>query len=268
MKKMLFSFAVALILFQSCTITPRYHSIGYQIEWNKNRLQHDRSKQQQTTPTRENASKELQITLHSKLPIANHIQSTRETEKSNSFEIANKNNSTSQFTNNSRADIASNCSHLNHYPIKKKINFSNPASTTNNKIKNHQNTSKNEPAEPWKTILGILGLIVTIFGGGKYYDGGGGGGSRGGGLYVDWTVFFAIASIVIATAGLLLLIAMKSSMSLMAIKAMVQFFTIFDLPISVIGFIKSTNDYYDVGKYLTIASWVFLGAMWVIGLLL
>jgi len=122
---------------------------------------------------------------------------------------------------------------------------------------------QSSPDDPWKTILAILGIILTIFGGGSSYDGGGG----GGGIDIDWTAFFAIASIVIATTGLVLLIAMKSSMSLMSIKAMVLFFTLFDLPFSVIGFIKSINNYYDVGKYLTIASWVFSAAMLIIGLL-
>jgi hypothetical protein len=44
-------------------------------------------------------------------------------------------------------------------------------------------------------------------------------------------------------------------------------FTFFGLPAGVIGLIKSIRDYYDVGKYLSIAALSLLGVMWIIALI-
>lgn len=85
-------------------------------------------------------------------------------------------------------------------------------------------------------------------------------------MSIDWTIFFAIASLVVALTGFILLLAMKSATGTLALWAMIKFFTVIGLPLSVIGYIKSVNQYYEPGKYLTIASVALLAAMWIIGL--
>ena len=260
---MLFNFLVALILFQSCTITPRFHSIGYQIEWRANRLKHEKNERNTSIAARGNETRDLHNTA---LSSAKNLEAPEELGNYNLVESAKTEHRTTQTTNNCKEKNRIHPSVFRLTPSSEKTLFMVHPTTTKLQNKHNVNQLQSSPDDPWKTILAILGIILTIFGGGSYYDGGGGGGG-GGGIDIDWTAFFAIASIVIATTGLVLLFAMKSSMSLMSIKAMVLFFTLFDLPFSVIGFIKSINNYYDAGKYLTIASWVFSAAMLIIGLL-
>jgi hypothetical protein len=47
---------------------------------------------------------------------------------------------------------------------------------------------------------------------------------------------------------------------------MMGFFTVIGIILNTIGLIKSIRDYYDVGKYLSIAAFAMLGIMWIIGL--
>lgn len=79
-------------------------------------------------------------------------------------------------------------------------------------------------------------------------------------------LFFAIAGATASTGGLILTIALKSSMSATGLEGMMVFFTLFGTLLNTIGLIKSIRDYYDVGKYLSIAGFALLGIMWIIGL--
>jgi hypothetical protein len=174
------------------------------------------------------------------LSSAKNLEAPEELGNYNLVESAKTEHRTAQTTNNCKEKNRIHPSVFRLTPSSEKTLFMVHPTTTKLQNKHNVNQLQSSPDDPWKTILAILGIILTIFGGGSSYDGGGG----GGGIDIDWTAFFAIASIVIATTGLVLLIAMKSSMSKMSIKAMVLFFT-----------------------YLTIASWVFSAAMLIIGLL-
>lgn len=110
-------------------------------------------------------------------------------------------------------------------------------------------------------ILGILGIIL----GSDSIGGGGWGGGRGG--YFDWTAFWAISSAVIAAAGLVAAIALTGGVSPgIYTGILIMPFTVLGLPAGVIGLVKSIRDYYDVGKYLSIAALAMLAVMWIIGL--
>ncbi len=54
-------------------------------------------------------------------------------------------------------------------------------------------------------------------------------------------------------------------MSATGLEGMMVFFTLFGTLLNTIGLIKSIRDYYDVGKYLSIAGFALLGIMWIIG---
>jgi hypothetical protein len=101
------------------------------------------------------------------------------------------------------------------------------------------------------------------------YSGGGnwgGGGGRGG--YFDWTAFWAISSVVIAAGGVIAAIALKGAVKPgIYTSILILPFTILGVPAGVIGLIKSIRDYYDVGKYLSIAALSLLGVMWIIALI-
>lgn len=126
---------------------------------------------------------------------------------------------------------------------------------------------RQQPGDPWELIFLIVGIIGMLLGYDSYSGGGGGGwGGGGGGGYFDWTAFFAIAGATASTGGLILTIALKSSMSASGLEGMMVFFTLFGTLLNTIGLIKSIRDYYDVGKYLSIAGFALLGIMWIIGL--
>jgi len=137
---------------------------------------------------------------------------------------------------------------------------------TNGKNLRLQNQLKQkQPGDLLELIFLVVGIIGMLLGYDSYSGGGwGGGGGRGG--YFDWTAFFAIAGATASAGGLILTIALKSSMSATGLEGMMVFFTLFATLLNTIGLIKSIRDYYDVGKYLSIAGFAFLGIMWVIGL--
>jgi hypothetical protein len=126
------------------------------------------------------------------------------------------------------------------------------------------------PGDPLELIFFILGIVAAIFG----YDswsgggGGGGGGGWGGGSYFDWTSFFAITGAIIAALGLILTIALATSLRSGNAIGMMLFFTILGTIFSGIGLIKAIRDYYDFEKYLSIGAFVLMAAMWIIGMAL
>ena len=131
----------------------------------------------------------------------------------------------------------------------------------------HQRQHQRRPGDPLELIFMILGLIGMLLGYDTYSDGGGGWGGGGRGGYFDWTTFWAIASIVIAVGGVVAAIALKGELfEGVYYGVLIIPFTVLGLPAGIIGLIKSTRDYYEVGRYLSIAALVLLGVMWIIGL--
>jgi hypothetical protein len=129
----------------------------------------------------------------------------------------------------------------------------------------HHQAQGTRPGDPLEVIFIVLGIVGALLGYDSYSGGGGSWGGGGGG-YFDWTVFFAIAGATVSAGGLILTIALKSSMSSIGLEGMMGFFTVIGIILNTIGLIKSIRDYYDVGKYLSIAAFVLLAVMWIIGL--
>ena len=132
---------------------------------------------------------------------------------------------------------------------------------------NHGHSLSRDPIEETLKIIGlILGLLGIFFGSDSSSGGGwGGGGGRGG--YFDWTAFWAISSVVIAAGGVIAAIALKGAVKPGIYAGILLIpFTVLGLPAGIIGLIKSIRDYYDVGKYLSIAALSLLGVMWIIAL--
>ena len=129
----------------------------------------------------------------------------------------------------------------------------------------HHQAQRTRPGDPLEVIFIVLGIVGALLGYDSYSGGGGSWGGGGGG-YFDWTAFFAIAGATVSAGGLILTIALKSSMSSIGLEGMMGFFTVIGIILNTIGLIKSIRDYYDVGKYLCIAAFVLLAVMWIIGL--
>lgn len=129
----------------------------------------------------------------------------------------------------------------------------------------HHQAQGTRPGDPLEVIFIVLGIVGALLGYDSYSGGGGSWGGGGGG-YFDWTAFFAIAGATVSAGGLILTIALKSTMSSIGLEGMMGFFTVIGIILNTIGLIKSIRDYYDVGKYLSIAAFVLLAVMWIIGL--
>ena len=267
MKKLLLPVILAIILFQSCSITPRYHSLGYQVEWN-------RSKQQRVNNERNHTAKELRETAiksdHNPAKLPTRFDENGRLTESKATVITKQEQAlfcidqgtpiTCKPFINQRVETLFHNSQNNH-------NWLTPlkpwAKTQLHQYRENKYGPKSipDPGDPLYIFYIVLGIIGSIFGYDRYDAG-------GPGMSIDWTIFFAIASLVVALTGFILLLAMKSATGTLALWAMIKFFTVIGLPLSVIGYIKSVNQYYEPGKYLTIASVALLAAMWIIGLAL
>jgi hypothetical protein len=136
------------------------------------------------------------------------------------------------------------------------------------KIGNHGISLSSDPIEDTLKIIGLILGILGIFFGSDSSSGGGWGGGGGRGGYFDWTAFWAISSVVIAAGGVVAAIALRGAVKPgIYTGILILPFTILGLPAGVIGLIKSIRDYYDVGKYLSIAALSLLGVMWIIALI-
>ncbi len=130
----------------------------------------------------------------------------------------------------------------------------------------HQRT--NAKSDPVEDIIEIIALILTIILGSSSFGGRistkkRSSGGRGG--HVDTTVFWVIASVVIAAAGIVAAIALKGVFKPSNYtNILILPFTLFGVPSGLIGLIKSIRDRYDLGKYLSIGDFAMLAIMWVI----
>lgn len=126
----------------------------------------------------------------------------------------------------------------------------------------------NAKSDPVEDILKIIGLILTMILGSSSFGGRistkkRSSGGRGG--YVDTTVFWVIASVVIAAAGIAAAIALKGVFKPSNYtNILILPFTLFGVPSGLIGLIKSIRDRYDLGKYLSIGAFAMLAIMWII----
>ena len=266
---------VFLIAFSGCSITPRYHSFGYNVEW-KTRVA------QRTKPSTSLLSAESQKRSQGeRLEIeqaAQHpfTQPPAPIEKQENYrqEIAVNNHPIlKQSSSISAAETLSKQTEYKEHFTEKKPSSAGlskglvqmkSTSHKSGKKGNHGKSLSRDPIEDTLKIIGlILGLLGIFFGSDS--SSGWGGGGRGG--YFDWTAFWAISSVVIAAGGVIAAIALKGAFKPgIYTGILILPFTFFGLPAGVIGLIKSIRDYYDVGKYLSIAALSMLGVMWIIAL--
>jgi hypothetical protein len=245
-KYLYYLFIAILLIAQGCQVQQRKYTGGWSIQW--------------PTPNAKNAKLTGSVNKSAEPAVAMR-QSSAE-----AIKIANPQNSESAKLQNKgensdvRPSLTMNKTVQPTYPYQtRKLNGKNL-------LLQHQSQQK-QPTDPLELIFLIVGIIGMLLGYDSYSGGGnwGGGGGRGG--YFDWTAFWAIAAIVIALGGVVAAIALKGVFKPgNYIGMLILPFTVLGLPAGIIGLIKSIRDYYDVGKYLSIAALALLGVMWIIGL--
>lgn len=258
--KYLYNLFIAILLIaQGCQVQQRKYTGGWSIQW--------------PTPNAKNAkltgsvnkSAEPAVAMRQSSAEAIKIANPQNSESAklqnveisgNAFEPKNK-----EENSDVRPSLTMNKTVQPTYPYQtRKLNGKNL-------LLQHQSQQK-QPTDPMELIFLIVGIIGMLLGYDSYSGGGGWGGGGGRGGYFDWTAFWAISSVVIAAGGVIAAIALKGVFKPgNYIGMLILPFTVLGLPAGIIGLIKSIRDYYDVGKYLSIAALALLGVMWIIGLL-
>jgi len=82
-----------------------------------------------------------------------------------------------------------------------------------------------------------------------------------------WALVYSLLGSTASSVGLILIIALKSSMSAAYLKEMMILFTVIGGIFNALGLIKSIRDMYDTGIYISIAGFLMLAAMWIISLI-
>jgi hypothetical protein len=271
--------ALAILALSSCSITPRYHSFGYNVEW-KSRIA------QQTKPSASPHSNESQKRSQGETveieQAAHHPftqpQTPIEKQENHRQEIGVNNHPfLKPFSSISAAESLPNQTEYKEHFTEKKpssaglskvLGQMKSTSHKSGKKGNHGNSLSRDPIEETLKIIGLILGILGIFFGSDSSSGGGWGGGGGRGGYFDWTAFWAISSVVIAAGGVIAAIALKGAVKPGIYAGILLIpFTVLGLPAGIIGLIKSIRDYYDVGKYLSIAALSLLGVMWIIALI-
>ena len=257
-KYLYYLFIAILLIAQGCQVQQRKYTGGWSIQW--------------PTPNAKNAKLTGSVNKSAEPAVAMR-QSSAE-----AIKIANPQNSESAKLQN--VEISGNAFEPKNkgensdvrpsLTMNKTVQPTYPYQTRKLNGKNlllqHQSQQK-QPTDPLELIILIVGIIGMLLGYDSYSGGGnwGGGGGRGG--YFDWTDFWAIAAIVIALGGVVAAIALKGVFKPgNYIGMLILPFTVLGVPSGIIGLIKSIREYYDLGKYLSIAALVMLGIMWIIGL--
>ena len=269
-KLSLFSLISLSILIQSCSVQQRRYTGGLSIQWPSVGKSQQKSTEGTLHSYRTNEEAAHHPFTQPPAPI--------ETQENHRQEIAvNSHSFLKPVSSISAAESLPNqTEHLEHIAGKKpssaglSIGLVQMQSTSHKsgKIGNHGSSLSNDPGGDLITIIGlILGLLGIFFGSDSSSGGGwGGGGGRGG--YFDWTAFWAISSGVIAAGGVIAAIALRGAVKPGIYTGILLIpFTVLGLPAGIIGLIKSIRDYYDVGKYLSIAALSLLGVMWIIALI-
>jgi hypothetical protein len=266
----IFSLISLSILIQSCSVQQRRYTGGLSIQWpsfgksqqkstmgslpskvtNKQAAHHPLTQPQASIEKPENYRQEIAVNSY---PILKQSLSISAAES-----LPNQTEYKEHFAEKKPSSAG----------LSKGLGQMKSTSHKSGKIGNHGNSLSNDPGGDLITIIGlILGLLGIFFGTDSSSGGGwGGGGGRGG--YFDWTAFWAISSVVIAAGGVIAAIALRGAVKPgIYTGILILPFTFFGLPAGVIGLIKSIRDYYDVGKYLSIAALSLLGVMWIIALI-
>lgn len=256
-KKYLYFLTItSLLVTQGCQIQQRRYTGGWSIQWPSTN-----AKKAKLTGSVNKSAEPTVAVWQSKteaMKIANHQKS--ESYKLQNVEISGHAIEPKNQRENSdvRPSLTWNKTVQPTYPYQTQ-------KTNGRNMRLRHQLQRQQPGDPWELIFFIVGIIGMLLGYDSYSGGGGWGGGGGGG-YFDWTAFFAIAGATASTGGLILTIALKSSMSTTGLQGMMVFFTLFGTLLNTIGLIKSIRDYYDVGKYLSIAGFALLAIMWIIGL--
>jgi len=136
---------------------------------------------------------------------------------------------------------------------------------TPNKSKTHlrkqyKQQRKQLPEKPVVTMFIVLGVIGMII---NYINHSWGDSGLGSG----WALVYSLLGSTASSVGLILIIALKSSMSAAYLKEMMILFTVIGGIFNALGLIKSIRDMYDTGIYISIAGFLMLAAMWIISLI-
>ena len=266
----IFSLISLSIFIQSCSVQQRRYTGSLSIQWPSV----GKSQQKSTEGTLHSYRTNEEAAHH---PLT-QPQASIETQDNYRQEIGVNNHPFLKqfFTISEAKTLSRQTEHLEHIAGKKpssaglSIGLVQMQSTSHKsgKIGNHGSSLSNDPGGDLITIIGLILGLLGIFFGSDSSSGGGwaGGGGRGG--YFDWTAFWAIAAIVIAVGGVVAAIALKGAVKPGIYAGILLIpFTVLGLPAGIIGLIKSIRDYYDVGKYLSIAALSLLGVMWIIALI-
>jgi hypothetical protein len=266
----IFSLISLSILIQSCNVQQRRYTGGLTIQWpsvgkskqkstagslpskvtNKQAAHHPFTQPQAPIEKQGNYRQEIGVNSHSFL------------KQSLSISAAETLSKQTEYKENLAGEKPSSAS------LSKGLGQMKSTSHKSGKIGNHGSSLSNDPGGDLITIIGVILGILGIFFGSDSSSGGGWGGGGGRGGYFDWTAFWAISSVVIAAGGVIAAIALKGAVKPGIYAGILLIpFTVLGLPAGIIGLIKSIRDYYDVGKYLSIAALSLLGAMWIIALI-
>ena len=265
----IFSLISLSIFIQSCSVQQRRYTGGLSIQWPSV----GKSQQKSTEGTLHSYRTNEEAAHH---PLT-QPQASIETQENYRQEIGVNNHPFLKqlFTISEAKTLSRRTEHLEHIAGKKpssaglSIGLVQMQSTSHKSGKkgNHGNSLSSDPIEVTLKIIGLILGLLGIFFGSDSSRGGGGGGGGGRGGYFDWTAFWAIAAIVIALGGVVAAIALKGVFKPgNYIGMLILPFTVLGVPSGIIGIIKSIREYYDLGKYLSIAALVMLGIMWIIGL--
>lgn len=247
-----FLIITSLLLAQGCQIQQRRYTGGISIQWPSLNTKKAKLVQQK------NQGDETQIATRPSKTEARGIASSDFTQSTVSRSVEMK-----DYSIDSENRI--NDHGLNSSAELKKIEHQPTLNQTPNKSKTHlrkqyKQQRKQLPEEPVVTIFIVLGVIGMII---NYINHSWGDSGLGSG----WALVYSLLGSTASSVGLILTIALKSSMSVAGLKEMMVLFTVIGGIFNALGLIKSIRDMYDTGIYLSVAGFLMLGAMWIISLI-
>lgn len=252
LKYFYFLIITSLLLAQGCQIQQRRYTGGISIQWPSLNTKKAKLVQQK------NQGDETQIATRPSKTEARGIASSDFTQSTVSRSVEMK-----YYSIDSENRI--NDHGLNSSAELKKIEHQPTLNQTPNKRKTHlrkqyKQQRKQLPEEPVVTIFIVLGVIGMII---NYINHSWGDSGLGSG----WALVYSLLGSTASSVGLILTIALKSSMSVAGLKEMMVLFTVIGGIFNALGLIKSIRDMYDTGIYLSVAGFLMLGAMWIISLI-
>ena len=247
-----FLIITSLLLAQGCQIQQRRYTGGFSIQWPSLNTKKAKLVQQK------NQGDETQIATRPSKTEARGIASSDFTQSTVSRSVEMK-----DYSIDSKNQIK--VDDLNSSAELKKIEHQPTLNQTPNKRKTllrkqYKQQRKQLPEEPVVTIFIVLGVIGMII---NYINHSWGDSGLGSG----WALVYSLLGSTASSVGLILTIALKSSMSAAGLKEMMVLFTVIGGIFNALGLIKSIRDMYDTGIYLSVAGFLMLGAMWIISLI-